>query len=257
MTDRPATRLSLPPVWRDASVERLQGGRSSRAWRLAKGARSAVLKEDEEPRVEPANTRAQEADAQQRAAAAGLAAAVHWHSEEGILTEWRPGVALAPGDLADTQLIARLAVALRELHALPPTGRAYDYSAWARYYRGVLESAGAFDAALASACELLLRFEPAGPRVLSHNDLMPENIVVEERIAFIDFEYACDNSPLFDLATLIVEGGLDADVRAVLIDTYFGEDERPEADIDEMISAYRAMNLLWEASRSPAVAQLT
>lgn len=241
------------PGWETANVERLEGGRSNETWRLSAGTRAAVLKVDAEPRSAPSNTRAEEAAAQALAARAGLASAVLWHSPEGILTGWLEGSETSDTDLAVDTTLSAVAVALCALHELPRTGRDYDFAEWARHYRERLEVRKRFDANLEAAFDLLQGFEPPGPQVFSHNDLVPANIIRGRTIAFIDFEYARDNSALFDLATLIVEAGLDSDAQSVLLSAYFGSEPTPHEALDEMIDAYRAMRLLWEASRLPAV----
>ncbi|ORY78498.1 kinase-like domain-containing protein, partial [Protomyces lactucae-debilis] len=52
--------------------------------------------------------------------------------------------------------------------------------------------------------------------VFSHNDLLPANIIVQsdgtEKVAFIDYEYACTHDPHFDIANHFLEyAGMDCD----------------------------------------------
>ena len=42
----------------------------------------------------------------------------------------------------------------------------------------------------------------------------------------IDYEYAGNNDPMWDLGDLSVEGGFDAEQDAVLLRAYFGGDRR-------------------------------
>ena len=94
-----------------------------------------------------------------------------------------------------------------------------------------------------------------GPLVPCHNDLVPGNLLLQsgdstEAIGFIDWEYAGDNKALFDLAALIAEYEMDGERRRLFIESYFGADTPPQNAIDDAIAAYRALVLLWEASRA-------
>lgn len=245
--------LESLPGWAGAEVRPLSGGQSNDAFKLTSGSRSAVLKIDAEPKSAPANTRAQEAAAQRAAAEAGLAADVYWFSREGILSGWVDGSSVGNAELHQT-LLDEVGRSLRRLHALPLANRNYDYRAWGTHYRNTLEARGLLDASLESAFERVSTFSPPGERVFSHNDLVPANLVRGDTLLFIDFEYASDNTPLFDLATLIVEAELGDKARGALIDAYFESNAPAPALIDDTIDVYRAMKALWEASRLPVVA---
>lgn len=242
------------PGWSNAAIVPLAGGTGVRAYRLDAGGRSAVLKFDPKLRQPPHNSRAEEADVQGRAAAAGLAPCVLWHSPEGIMTEWVAGAPLAAGDALDEAVLVELARLLRRLHALPATGLRYELPAWADHYRAELEASGRLDDSLARDADVLSVTSLPGPWVTSHNDCVPANVIPGESMRFIDFEYARDNSPLFDLATFIVEGGLSDDARGILTRAYFGAVAVPDDDLERTIEAYRPLVRLWRACRSPAVA---
>ena len=241
------------PGWSDAAIVPLAGGTGARACRLDAGGRSAVLKLDAKLRRPPYNSRAEEADVQRSAAAAGLAPRVLWHSPEGIMTEWLDGEPFVHGDEPDETTLVGLARLLRSLHSLPPTGRRYELSAWADYYRSELAASGRLSSALARDAEVLAATTLPGPWVTSHNDCVPANLIRSESTHLIDFEYARDNSPLFDLATFIVEAGLPDAARDVLTGAYFGRLRVPDDDLDRTIEAYRPLVRLWRAYRLPAV----
>ncbi len=242
------------PGWSDAGIVPLAGGTGARAYRLDAGGRSAVLKLDAKLRRPPYNSRAEEADVQQRAAALGFAPRVLWHSPEGIMTEWLDGTSLASGDTPGDAVLVELARLLRSLHSLPPTGLRYELAAWANHYRSELEASGRVDDSLARDAGLLAATTLAGPWVTSHNDCVPANVIRGDSMRLIDFEYARDNSPLFDLATFIVEAGLSDAGRDVLTRAYFDGRRVPDDDLDQAIEAYRPLVRLWRACRSPAVA---
>ena len=252
MTVDVAAVLERIPGWAGAGVERLQGGSMNTSWLVKLEGRRAVLKLDREARGSPYITRVQEARAQGQAASAGLAADSLWHAETGILTEWLPGKVLAPRELEHPATLDALAAALRRLHALPRLGHVYDFSAWARHYRTCLTAP---DAEQHSALAFLERVRLPGALVPCHNDLVPGNVILHSRrppaaVGFIDWEYAGDNSAVFDLAALITEYGLDKERREFLETAYFGSDRPPQTAVDDAIAAYRALVLLWEASRA-------
>ena len=246
--------LAALPGWSDAAIVPLTGGTGTRAYRLQAGRRAAVLKLDATLRQPPFNSRAEEAALQRRAAAAGLAPRVLWHSPQGIMTEWLDGAPLARGKVLGETVLTELARRLRRLHRLPATGRRYELPAWANYYRSELKASRRLDTSLARAAAALAGMTLAGPWVPSHNDCVPANLVRAASLRFIDFEYARDNSPLFDLATLIVEAGLSGAARDTLTRAYFDGARTPDGDIDQTMDAYRLIVHLWRACRSPAIA---
>ena len=62
------------------------------------------------------------------------------------------------------------------------------------------------------------------PMVACHNDLLPGNVLFEEdRVWLIDYEYAGNNDPFFDLANLSVNAALDRSGETKLLTGYFGQ----------------------------------
>ncbi|MEX0847811.1 MAG: phosphotransferase, partial [Ilumatobacteraceae bacterium] len=85
----------------------------------------------------------------------------------------------------------------------------------------------------------------ARPLVPSHCDPLCENFLdTGTRMYVIDYEYAGNNDPMWDLGDLSVEGGFTPEQDAVLLRAYVGGDPSP-ADAGRMV-AYKAMcDLLW------------
>ena len=252
MNERVAAWLGAHPDWAPARIEELSGGLSHRSWRLTTPDRSGVLKLDAAPRDWPGNSRAEEAGIQQAAARAGLAASVYWHSAQGILTEWIDGPVLGAATLRVEHVLRDVGAALRRLHALPPSQRRFDFGRWAAHYRELLGTSGHLDQAACTACDWLESVSLPGPFVLSHNDLVPANITAGAGIRFLDWEYAANNSWLFDLAAVHVEAALDADATAVLFAGYSDNAQVPGEFADAVV-AYRHLVRLWESSALPAV----
>lgn len=96
----------------------------------------------------------------------------------------------------------------------------------------------------ASATRVALERTPA-PLVPSHCDPLCENFLdTGELMVLIDYEYAGNNDPMWDLGDLSVEGGFTAEQDRTLMHSYFGH-EPPAAQVGRMV-AYKAMcDLLW------------
>ena len=238
--------------WEGAHATELSGGFNNRTWRVDKGGRSAVLKIDAAPRSAPYNPRRVEADIQTRAFEAGFANRVLHVNETLYLTEYAEGVVWSQGCLDDATNIEALAIALRKLHSLPLTGRMFDAMGAARdYARQIREP----DAARVRDC---LRKIAAAPRphnlCLCHNDLVVENIINAPTTRFLDWEYACDNDPFFDLATVAAHHGMSTDRRRMLLDAYFdGDGERWQAQLQRQAEVYEALLYLWQQSRASSL----
>lgn len=236
------------PDWRDATWTELTGGLTNRAWLLEWDGRRAVLKFDDRPRVAPLNTRHEEAAVQSAAALDGLAGSVILADDQVYLTEYIDGDVWQPSFLDQQARIEQLAASLRRLHALPRTGRSFDATGAARQYA---------DAILAPEREVVslsLDVVRAArlPNYLCccHNDLVAENIVTTPELRFIDWEYACDNDPMFDLATIVEHHLLSETSAIALLEAYFeGSAEQWREPLADQQRLYLALYYLWMASR--------
>ncbi|MEO7370727.1 MAG: phosphotransferase, partial [Ilumatobacteraceae bacterium] len=81
--------------------------------------------------------------------------------------------------------------------------------------------------------------------VACHCDPLCENFLdTGTRMLIIDYEYAGNNDPMWDLGDLSVEGGFDRAQDDALLRAYFGAD--PPADQRGRMVAYKALcDLLW------------
>ena len=248
MSCSPSSIIAGIPGWEQASVRELTGGLSNHTWLLEAEGRKAVLKIDGSPRSAPFNTREAEASIQTRAAEHGLATRVLHVTDTVYMTEYLEGDVWTRKDFDDDAKLAGLAEVLRKLHVLPLTGRTFDARQAAQQYASEIADA---DPGLVSE-NLRIIEEMPGPRELAccHNDLVAENIISTPEVRLLDWEYACDNDPLFDLATITAHHDLSADRRDFLLDAYFdGDGDRWEQRLTEFERAYRALLWLWNAAR--------
>jgi thiamine kinase-like enzyme len=234
--------LATIPGWENATVSVLDGGLTNRSYLLESGDRRAVLKTDAEPRRVPLNDRPAEARIQRNAARAGLANDVLYVDETTLLTEFVEGEVWTAEHFDDDERLRQLAERLRELHSLPLTGRRFDASAAAVQYAAALPNTDS----VREHVELIASVPRTGNDCCCHNDLVAANIISTPEIRFLDWEYACDNDPLFDLATIVAHHELSEKQALHLFDAYFGGDgDRWRKQLDEQIELYRALLWLW------------
>lgn len=244
----PADVLPEIPGFESATWRETSGGLTNRGWLLDNGETKAVLKIDAEPRQPPLNDRAGEARVQQRAAARGLAGRVLYVRDGIYLTEFVDGRVWQADQLRETDNLIQLARALKELHALPLTGRVFDPVQAALRY---MEQIGDRDPELTARYHALVRATPAPQHLCCcHNDLVAENIVDAGRLLFLDWEYACDNDPFFDLATIVAHHRLSTRQAETLLDAYFdGDGSRWRRQLADQERLYEALAWLWQAAR--------
>jgi thiamine kinase-like enzyme len=234
--------------WEAATCTELSGGLNNRSWHVTAGTRSGVLKIDDGPREAPFNSRCAEANIQNMAAVAGLAPHVILADDGLYFTEYVTGVVWRRSCLQEEDNLELLAAALRRLHALPLAGRSFDASVAAQRY---IESiAGSHADIVQRATAIIARMRLPMNLCCCHNDLVAENIITTPELMFLDWEYACDNDPFFDLATVIEHHELnDAQVRK-LLDAYFdGDGQRWREHLEQQRKLYLALLCLWMGSR--------
>ena len=235
------------PGWRGAHWRELPGGLTNRTLLVEKDDRRAVLKIDPAPRRAPYNSRRDEARIQDQAAVLGRANPVLYVDDTVLLSEWGEGEVWTRAHFDDDDNLVRLGRALGEIHRLPPTGRTFDALTAARLYAKRVRAA---DSAAARQHLAVIESVP-GPENLCccHNDLVAGNILSTPAVRFLDWEYACDNDPLFDLAVVVAHHGLSDRQAGLLLDVRFDGDGGSRRErLGGQVRLYNALNWLWAAS---------
>ena len=163
------------------------------------------------------------------AAQAGVGAPVlHYRPGIGLAVGFLPGRTLSDADLQDPDLLRRVAVACRQLHAGPRFGNEFDmFEVQARYRRIVADNGFRLPPRYDEFVPLVERIREAlGPRdgtVPCNNDLLAENLLDDgERVRIIDYEYSGNNDPCFELGNIWSEATLPEPLLEVLVTAYFG-----------------------------------
>ena len=198
---------------------------------------------------------AEEAAARKAAVAGVNAPVVFFDAADGLmLTRFVDGAATMDAFRfgADPGAVARAGEVLRRLHTTSePFANDFTLFPMIDEYKALLASKGAalpdgYDdvQAAASSARAALEARPVA-LVASHCDPLCENFLdTGERMYLIDYEYAGNNDPMWDLGDLSVEGGFTAEQDDVLLRAYFGDD--PPADQGGRMVAYKALcDLLW------------
>ncbi len=199
--------------------------------------------------------RVDEEVAARSAAAAGVnAEVIFFDSTDGLMvTRFVDGAAtMSAQRFTDLDAVARAARAFRQLHTRA-TPFATDFTLFPMIdeYKALLASKGAtlpdgYDDIQRQA-EFVRATLEASPIALvpCHCDPLCENFLdTGERMYIIDYEYAGNNDPMWDLGDLSVEGEFGPDQDEALLRAYF-EGEPPADQVGRMI-AYKALcDLLW------------
>lgn len=255
MTQEQAIRRALGlSIWTDPQdAVPLSGGITNHNIRLTDMGRDYVVRvggDIPEHQVMRFNERA----CHRAAHAAGLSPAIV-HVEPGILAmDFVPGRALTAEDIRDPATLARIVPLLKRLHGDGTRHlRGPVLMFWVfhvvRDYAATLRDAGSpHGADLPDYLEICDALEAAvGPVevVLGHNDLLPANLLdAGDRMWLIDWDYGGLNSPLFDLAGLASNAGLDAAQERGLLQAYYG---RPaDAGLWKRYGAMKCASLLRE-----------
>ena len=248
MTLTPSEVLAGIPGWEGATVTELTGGLSNRTWRVSKEGQSGVLKIDDEERRGPLNTRCAEANVQNTAAKAGLAAKVILADDGFYFSEYVEGTVWEPSCLNKDANLEVLAATVKRLHALPLTGRSFDAKIAARRY--AKKASGLESTTIETCTAIVSSMRLPHNLCCCHNDLVAENLITAPDLMFLDWEYACDNDPFFDLATLVEHHELDDAQTSRLLDAYLGGDgARWREHLEKQRKLYLALLCLWMASR--------
>jgi len=235
------------PGWEGAKPKELSGGLNNQTWLVEIGGRRAVLKIDQHPRDTPFNMRAAEAQVQTQAAQAGLASAVLFASDTVYMTEYVDGIVWSSVSLDDNENLDQLAAALKKLHALPLTGRNFDAIGAARDYASGITHEDSQK--IRDSVQEIESMPLPKNLCCCHNDLVAANIIATPDVRFLDWEYACDNDPLFDLATVVAHHRLSTERTDYFLNAYFdGNANQWREQFARQVELYESLLWLWEAA---------
>ena len=176
---------------------------------------------------------------------------VYVDAEAGILlSRFLPGRTWAAQDFESDHQLDRLADLLRGVHRLPICGSRIHYSKEAAVYEAFLEERQGLHA-FASRCLDIVRSTPdRGITACCHNDIIARNVIDNVTLKLIDWEYARDNDPLFDLACVIGFHEMDHRQADYLLDAYAdGASAEERESLTEQQRTYDALHWLWFAAR--------
>jgi thiamine kinase-like enzyme len=200
------------------------------------------------------NREEEEVAARSAAAADVNAEVVFFDSTDGLMVTRFVDGAITMNSEAFTDLgaVSRAARVLRQLHTTAaPFATDFRLFAMIDEYKALLAAKGArlpdgYDDVQrrAEIVRVALETHPV-PLVPCHCDPLCENFLdTGERMYLIDYEYAGNNDPMWDLGDFSVEGRFSAEQDDALLRAYFGGD--PPVDQRGRMVAYKALcDLLW------------
>lgn len=145
-----------------------------------------------------------------------------------LVVRYAPGKSLAPRDLENEALLARVVAALRLFHTgREVPGRFRAAGTVANYLKIAQEGGVRLPRELLSLSFQLLNAKDKPGKNHSrpcHNDLLPANLIDDgQRVRLIDWEYAAMGDPWFDLGNLAENNLLSESAERRLLELYFGK----------------------------------
>ncbi len=178
----------------------------------------------------------------------------------GVLaTRWLSGRACAATHLGNPRLLRKLGALFGRLHRTveAPGGVApVDLSGATDHYAAIIGGLRA----RATAREVRRCLKAAGsslrPPALCHNDPVAKNILRGRSLRLIDWEFSAPGDPLFDLAVVVGDHGLNARQARILLAAARGRAHPSERRaLGHLVNGYEGLRLLWEAAAQTAIRQ--
>jgi thiamine kinase-like enzyme len=245
-----AVALDRLPWLRDAGQAERLGGLTNLNYRIGE----YVVRLPGAGTSEYIDRRNEEIAARSAAAAGVNAEVVFFDATDGLMVTSfvDRATTMTPTGFRDLATVARAGRAFRALHT-KAAQFANDFTLFPMIdeYKALLAAKHAtlpagYDAvqAVAERARIALAATPVA-LVPSHCDPLCENFLdTGSRMYIIDYEYAGNNDPMWDLGDLSVEGGFDDDQDEVLLTAYF-DGEPPGADAARMVVHKALCDLLW------------
>ncbi len=225
--------IAAIPEWagRTVTVEPIAAGLTNANYRVVVDGRPVFVRIPGPSTDLLAVDRANEAHNTMAASESGVGPRVLHHlPEHGVLVlEWLPGRTMSNEAFAAEDMPARIAVALRRLHAGPRFRDDFDmFRLSERYLRVCDERSFPVPDGYRELVPAVSRIEAAFaerplPTVPCHNDLLAENYLDDGTdLHIVDYEYSGNNDPTFELGNTCQELGWDDARVEALCAAYFG-----------------------------------
>ena len=232
-----------------ARYRSLGGGHSNRSWLVETEERKLVLRLDGPQAAVLGLDRRTELNILRRAAGQGIAPeVVYADPQAGILVyDYLPGRCWTRADLENDDNLEALAALFRRVHALPRSGVPLDATGAAARYAEQVSGDAALAPVARRCCEIIESIPAPDRMVCCHNDVVAANVVATPALRLLDWEYACDNEPLFDLASVIGYHDLAPRQAGTLLRAYAGDLALRER-LQEQLRLFDALQWLWLAA---------
>lgn len=238
----------------DIAVERL-AGLTNRNYKLTLPDGSAVVLRIPGEGTSAYIDRKAESQSARIAAEAGVGAPLlHFDAKDGLqVTRFIEGAITMNGDrFRDLGSVARAARAFRQIHQCGKSfATRFELFQMIDNYLGLLKAKGARipDGYAALQREAEAVREALGrhrlPQAPCHCDPLAENFLdTGQRMWILDWEYAGNNDPMWDLGDLSVEAGFGPDQDAAQMEAYF-EGRPPAFETGRMVMYKALCDLLW------------
>ena len=235
-----------PPV----HVAELDGGLHNRVYRISSGAGDFVL------RLGSKQSGLPDLDCELsmlgQAASAGLGPRVEYADRESgiLLLRFVPGRQWVREDLIVAANIEALADLLRRLHELPMSGTRLDTGTIAEHHARIVYARDDLRDFAATCLDVVAQHESSEGNACCHNDVVAANLVAGDVLTLIDWEWAADNDPLFDLASVVAYHDLERGHAERLLGAYAGGvDSSLRERFQAALSQFDALQWLWLAAR--------
>ncbi|MDG1015484.1 MAG: phosphotransferase family protein [Woeseiaceae bacterium] len=153
-------------------------------------------------------------------------------------------------DLQDKEKLKLLAQLFRKIHTLPKSGSPFEPEVIATNYFSNIQSIPRYVEFGKKCVSFIKQYGSIEVYCCCHNDVVVSNIIGFEPLFIIDWEYASDNNPMFDIASLSCFHGLNNSLEQTILNEYF--DGHSKQQYEEFLlqkRLYNAIYWLWLASR--------
>ena len=244
----------MVPGWdrESATIEELKGGRTNRVYHVRSNGQECVMRLAADRSGAIDLDRTCELPILESAGEAGIAPAILYSNPDAgiLMTEYLHGKVWQESDLESRENIEALAALLRRVHALPPCRNPAELTGIAGKYAEHLELRPGLHAFALSCVRIISECPKHESVACCHNDIVAANVIDSGDLKLIDWEYACDNDPMFDLASAIGFHNFEESRQQMLLSAYAGgADSELQERLAEQIRVFDAIQWLWLATR--------